>query len=79
MDIMKKIRKQRIPLLGALAGGVAGILYWKFIGCQSGTCPIKSVWYWSMLYGIVLGYLLVDLVMGWIRKKNPDDENTEGE
>ncbi len=29
-------------LLGAIVGAGLGLLYWKFIGCNSGTCPLTS-------------------------------------
>lgn len=28
--------------LGIGAGAVLGLLYWKFVGCHSGTCPLTS-------------------------------------
>ncbi len=29
-------------ILGALVGAGIGFLYWEFIGCNSGTCPLTS-------------------------------------
>jgi hypothetical protein len=29
-------------LIGAVAGAFAGFLYWEFIGCNGGTCPITA-------------------------------------
>lgn len=29
-------------LIGALFGAVLGILYWEFIGCNGGSCPLTS-------------------------------------
>ncbi|NMC41359.1 MAG: hypothetical protein GYA43_09355 [Bacteroidales bacterium] len=56
-----------------LAGAIAGFLYWKFIGCLSGTCFIKSVWYMSTLYGMAAGYvagsLLTDLLRSFRKEK----------
>jgi hypothetical protein len=51
------IRKHLFIILITLAGATGGFLYWKFIGCQSGTCPIKSRWYLSTLWGSAFGYL----------------------
>jgi len=44
-------------LLGILIGGVLGYLYYRLIGCSSGTCPITSNKYISTLYGAVMGLL----------------------
>lgn len=63
---MSKQRDKRLSLVFLLIGAAGGFLYWKFVGCSSGTCPIKSVWYWSTLWGAAMGYLLGDLVQdGW--------------
>lgn len=68
--------KRPYIILFIIAGGAGGFLYWRFVGCNTGTCPIKSVWYYSTLYGLVLGYLAGDLVSGFIikRKKNHSAE-----
>ncbi len=63
-----------IKLTGALAGGIGGFLYWKFVGCISGTCPIKSVWYWSTLWGAAMGYLFGDLLGSLILKRKIENE-----
>lgn len=44
--------------IGILIGGIAGFLYWNFIGCTSGACPITSNKFISVLYGALLGSLL---------------------
>lgn len=70
------IRKNITLIIFTFVGAAAGFLYWKFIGCLSGTCPIKSVWYLSTLYGSVLGYLAGSLVIELIarfRKKPAND------
>ncbi len=54
---MQFLRKHLLEIIFAVAGAIGGFLYWRFVGCQTGTCPIKSVWYMSTLFGIVLGYL----------------------
>lgn len=60
--IMNMLKEKRLSLVFLLLGGVGGFLYWKYVGCLSGTCAIKSVWYWSTLWGAALGYLLGDLI-----------------
>jgi hypothetical protein len=67
---MQFIRKHLLEIIFSLAGGIGGLLYWKFIGCQTGTCPIKSVWYMSTMYGLVLGYLaggIIDEIVAKIK------------
>jgi hypothetical protein len=54
--------KYRIKIVFITLGGIAGWLYWLFIGCSSGTCPITSHWYTSAIYGILFGWLISDLV-----------------
>ncbi len=61
-------RKHVVSVIFAAAGSVAGFLYWKFVGCLSGTCIIKSVWYFSTLYGLVLGWVLGGLAEDLILK-----------
>ncbi len=47
--------------LGAMAGGVLGILYWKYIGCNTGSCPLTSNPIQSvLLFGFLGGFLAKD-------------------
>lgn len=63
-----KNKISRFKLAFTVIGAIAGFLYWKFIGCTSGTCPIKSVWYMSTLWGTAAGYLLGDIVASIVVK-----------
>lgn len=47
-----------ITITGAVIGAVAGWLYWKYIGCASGSCPITARPLSSTLYGALMGALL---------------------
>lgn len=51
-----KIRKWIRPALFTLGGALAGLAYYYFIGCASGSCPITSSPFGSMLYMGVIGY-----------------------
>jgi hypothetical protein len=62
MVMTEFIKKHLLVIVFSLAGAVGGFLYWKFVGCTSGTCMIKSVWYWSTLYGLLFGYVTGGLV-----------------
>jgi len=67
------VKKHTVSLIVALVGAVGGFLYWKFVGCASGTCFIKSKWYMSTLYGLLLGYvvggLAEDLILKFKKQK----------
>ena len=52
------MEKILIYALGGLGGGLLGFLYWRFVGCSSGTCPITSSPVISSLYGVLLGVLV---------------------
>ena len=41
-----------------LLGGVLGFLYYRFVGCASGACPITANPVMSTLYGALLGLVL---------------------
>ena len=55
------INKNKLSIIGALIGALAGFLYYKFIGCASGTCMITSKPINSTLYGALMGYLLLNI------------------
>ena len=44
--------------LGVLLGAVLGFVYYKFVGCATGTCPITRNPWTSTLYGAVIGGLV---------------------
>lgn len=50
--------KYKITLIGIAIGGLAGYLYYYFVGCASGTCAITSNPLNSTLYGILMGALI---------------------
>jgi hypothetical protein len=75
MDINSYFKSKRLQIIFLLAGAIGGFLYWRFIGCENGTCAIKSVWYWSTLWGAAMGYLIGDFISDFInRKKNKKEE-----
>jgi hypothetical protein len=60
---MKRILTTRylLWLIGAVSGAVLGYVYYRYVGCSSGTCAITSNPVNSTLYGAVLGALIADL------------------
>jgi hypothetical protein len=60
---MKELLKKHLFIIFFSAlGAIAGFLYWKYVGCLSGTCPIKSVWYLSTIWGLLVGYLAGSII-----------------
>lgn len=68
-----KLKKYRIYILGIVLGSIGGYLYYHFIGCNSGACPITSSPYRMMIYGAIIGFLVADI----FKKKNIDIDKTE--
>lgn len=63
-----------ITIIGGLIGAVAGWLYWKYVGCTSGTCPITSRPLSSTIYGAILGALIFNTAAPQMKKSNPGTE-----
>ncbi len=55
------IKKHLLEIIGIPVGAIAGFSYYYFVGCASGTCPITSNPYISVIYGAVLGYLVFSM------------------
>jgi hypothetical protein len=60
----------KLYFIGAIAGGVAGFLYWKYVGCVTGTCAITSKPLNSTLYFAFLGAIL----LSFLKKEKPDKQ-----
>jgi hypothetical protein len=56
-ELIKNITQKKYfkLILFSVIGFVGGYLYYYFIGCYKGTCPITSKWYTSSLYGMLIG------------------------
>jgi hypothetical protein len=59
-----KVSKKKMILIGvgAIVGGVVGFLFYRYVGCKSGSCAIASNPYLSTLYWAFLGGLLTNLL-----------------
>jgi hypothetical protein len=50
-----------LVILGIVLGAAGGYLYYYFVGCNSGSCSITSSPTNSILYGSLMGYLLLTM------------------
>ncbi len=63
--------KRYLPMMIlAVAGLIAGFLYYRLVGCASGACPITSNPYISTGYGGVLGILIGYIVTPGKKKED---------
>lgn len=60
-QLKELIRKNILFLIGAAVGGIGGYFYWLYIGCATGTCPITSSPVMSVIWGAVVGGLLLSM------------------
>lgn len=54
-------RKNAWSITGLVLGALSGFLYWKYVGCMSGTCKITSSPVNSSLYFAIMGFLFFGL------------------
>ncbi len=67
--IIGTVKKHWVYLVGTLAGGIGGYFYWLYIGCATGTCPITSSPYLSVLWGAIMGVLILSAIFEPKKKK----------
>ncbi|HLV51351.1 MAG TPA: DUF6132 family protein [Flavobacterium sp.] len=70
MMIQTFVTKNLLTIIGVPIGALAGFLYWKFVGCNSGTCAITSSSINSTLYGSVMGGLVFSMFKNNKKEKN---------
>lgn len=65
-------------LIGAIAGGLVGyFIFYKLIGCSTGSCPMTANPYVSTIIGLIMGLLLAGAITP-SEKKLDSESNTEG-
>jgi len=64
--------QNKLYVAGGIVGALAGFLYWKYVGCLTGTCAITSSPLRSTLYFALMGALL----FGMAKKQNKEKSNT---
>lgn len=70
---MKKwFKNNALTIAGVCTGCIAGFLYWKYVGCASGTCAITSKPVNSSVYGAVMGGLLFSIFQPKQKKADND-------
>jgi hypothetical protein len=67
---MKKLLKYNLWIAGTVLGIAIGLLYWKYVGCVTGTCAITSKPINSMVYFGAMGGLVLNMFQP--KKKLPD-------
>jgi F0F1-type ATP synthase assembly protein I len=61
LAMKKYVKLYLVTIIGVIVGSVSGYLYWRFVGCSSGTCAITSSPINSTLYGALLGWTLFSM------------------
>ncbi|MEA3503855.1 MAG: hypothetical protein U9R32_01495 [Bacteroidota bacterium] len=56
-----------------ILGIIGGFFYWKYVGCTSGSCAIKSNWYTMIFFGGLIGYLIGDTIDSFINRKKKNE------
>lgn len=57
MELSKQkiVLRLSLKILPVLLGAVGGFLYYNYIGCVTGSCPITSNPWYSTAYGALIG------------------------
>lgn len=66
------MKKYLLTIAGVFIGALGGFLYYYYVGCESGTCPITSKPLNSSLYGALMGGLLFNM----FKRENVTTANT---
>lgn len=69
------LKENKVTGIGVILGVIGGYLYWKFVGCVSGTCAITSNPIMSSIYGGLMGGLLFSMFKK--EDKSPSKPNLE--
>jgi phage shock protein E len=67
---MNYFLKYKLTITGIMIGAIGGYLYYHFVGCASGACPITSKPLNSTLYGAMMGGMLLNMFQKENQKTN---------
>ena len=55
--MVQKIKSSVPEIIGLLLGAVGGFVYFKTVGCSTGSCPITSNPWLTIIWGSLIGFL----------------------
>ena len=68
--MMKFVKNNLLYIIGSIIGAVGGYAYYIYIGCDSGSCPITSSPTMSVIWGALMGGLLLSM----LKKEKKENE-----
>jgi hypothetical protein len=75
----KPSRSILIKIAVTVLGIIAGYAYYYFVGCRTGSCPLRANPYYNMLLGGLLGYIIADWIISASRKRRSKRESEQNE
>jgi uncharacterized membrane protein YdjX (TVP38/TMEM64 family) len=63
----------KLYFIGALVGAIGGFLYYKYVGCVTGTCAITSNPFRSTIYFAFFGAVLLGAFKQANKKQQPEN------
>ena len=67
------IKKNILGLIGVMVDTKERNANYNFIGCSSGSCPLTSNPYISVIFGAIIGYLFLDMFKKTEKKEKTDE------
>lgn len=56
IEFKKLWNKQLVRMIiGAIAGSIVGMLYWNYVGCNNGTCPLTNTPFKTIAFFTIMG------------------------
>jgi len=71
---MSRKKKLWFKVIFAVVGAICGLVYSGIIDCSTIIFPIKLAWYLSTFVGLAVGYILADLLGGFISRRAGENE-----